>query len=67
MNSVKAIRNWHFSSSVLKRLIAFSQKPDYLYIIDGFGPDALLLKPVTFEVLQKTLARLGIHSIHTDS
>jgi hypothetical protein len=43
------------------KLIAFPQNLDYLELVDDLV-DALLLKPVMFEQLQNTLAKLGIET-----
>jgi len=44
------------------KLIAFSQNRTYLEITTDLGADALLAKPVTLTMLQKTLETLGIKS-----
>lgn len=42
------------------KVIAFSQNPVFLQMVDGLGADVRLLKPVTFDTLQQTFQKLGI-------
>lgn len=44
-------------------LIACSQNPAYLGLLDKFVADACLPKPITFEMLQQTLQKLGINPL----
>lgn len=48
------------------KLIAFSQNAFYLGIADGFAIDDRLLKPVTPEMLQQSLQKLGIQASGID-